>query len=92
MHYTCSMHIVEPSKNLIHKELEMLSRQLLIASQNLVQISVHELKHNVNMVKFLSCHGHQNSLEVDDILMLEQFQQVQFSQNPLRDYFMLKRL
>ena len=74
MHYPRSMHVIDPSQNLVHKQLEMLPGQLLITSQNFMQISIHELKNNVNVVEFLSCHGHQNGLEVNDVLMFEQFQ------------------
>jgi hypothetical protein len=54
MHYPRSMHIIDPSQNLVHKQLEMLPGQLLITSQNFMQISIHELKNNVNVVEFLS--------------------------------------
>jgi hypothetical protein len=69
MHNSNRMHVIQPSQNLIHEHLKMLSRQFLLASQNLVQVSIHELEHNINMVKVLSGHWHLNRFEVDYVLV-----------------------
>ncbi len=69
MHDSSRMHIVQPPHNLVHEELKMLSLQFLLTSQNLVQISIHEFKHNVNVVEVLSCHWHLNRFEVDDVFV-----------------------
>lgn len=68
---TCRMHVIQTSHNLIHEQLKMFPGQLLITSQNLMQVSVHELKHNVNIVEILSRHGHHDGLQIDDVFVFE---------------------
>ena len=63
------MHMIESSNNLIHEELKMFPGEFLITFQNLMQISIHELEHDINMVEILSCHWHYYRFKVDNILV-----------------------
>jgi hypothetical protein len=66
----------------------MLFFQLLGTFQDFMQIGIHVLEGNVNMIEVLSSNGHQYGFEIDDILMLEELEQMKLPHNSLGNDFM----
>ncbi len=66
------MNVLQPPDNLVQEEPEMLLAQILLASQYLMQIRIHKLKHNVHILELFPWRWHQNCVDFNDILVFEQ--------------------
>jgi len=83
VHNVRRMHVVKASQDLVHEVLVVVTLKLLLRVNELVEVSLHKLGDDVHIVipdfgrRFL------NVYELNDILMLEEFQNLNFSKNSL---------
>ena len=78
------VHIVATSQHLEHKVLQMVVCQILSRVDHSVHISLHQLSNDVDVL--ISCHvGRLGHIEhLDNVLMVKEFEQADFSHNSLR--------
>jgi hypothetical protein len=76
--------VLERAEYLVHEVSEMLVRQGLVAADNLVQVSVHQLRDLVHVRKFRPRSRGLNVNESDNVLVVQEPQQLDLSKCSLR--------
>lgn len=64
------MNVLEAAQDLVDKKLNMLVTQTLVRLDNLREISLHELRDYINLVKFLQRLWLQNGFYRQHIVMI----------------------
>ena len=66
------MNILESSQDLIEEKLDVIVGQWLIGLNDLRKIRLHQLGHYVNLIKTRPVFWLQNTLDAQDVLVVEQ--------------------
>ena len=66
----CGVDILQTSEDLVKEKLNMVVRKGLIRLNNLSQVSFHQLRYYINLVKVFSALRFQNSFNTEDIFMV----------------------
>jgi hypothetical protein len=77
------MEVVSSGEKLVHEVLQVLICQLLSRVNNSVHISFHQFGDNVNIFVPSGCRGLQNINQVNDVLLVKELQQLDFSHDTL---------
>lgn len=63
---------MKASENLVEEKFEMFFGEGLVAFEYLMQVSVHKLENDINVIKLFPGHGHYEGFHVDDVFVFEQ--------------------
>ena len=87
-----AVHVLQAAKHLVNEVLTVVVRQVLRAAYDLVQVCVHELVHEVDVVEEVPARRPQDVSHRDDVLVLEIPQQRDFAQCSSRVCDVLERV
>ena len=90
MDYLGGVDVFKPSQQLIQEEFVMFFSQWLLAFDDRCEIGVHHLRYHVHILEIFPRFREDDCLDIDDVLMFEEFQQPEFSQGSLCEYLMLE--
>jgi hypothetical protein len=86
----CRVDVLQPSQDLVHKELDMIIREGLVRLDDLGQVCLHQLTYYVYLFEIGLRLRLQYCLHSDDIIMLKQSGNFEFSERPLCEDFMFE--
>lgn len=77
------MDILQGTKQLIEKKLIMLPSQVIISLDDLMEIWLHELKYNINILKFSSWRRKHDVLNFNNVWMPKKPEKLYFTENSI---------
>lgn len=91
MKYVGGVDVLQSPQDLVDEVFVVSNSELLSRGDDLVQISVHEIRHNVQGVEMLLIwRRRQNVFQAEDVLVMKVPQQLDFAQRALRILQVLK--
>lgn len=72
MHNVGRVDVLQPSQQLIQKEFVVLFSEMLIAFDDRSEISVYQLRNDIDILKLLPRLGQHDTLNAHNILMFQQ--------------------
>ena len=78
------MHILQGTKHLIKKKLVMLLSQVIVSFDDLVQIRLHELKHDVNVFELSFRRRKHDAFDLDYIRMPQETEKLDLAEDAER--------
>lgn len=75
MEDTRRVNVLQPTEHLVQEELMVLRCQVIVGLDHLVQIGLHQLENNKNVLKIARRGGQHDVLDLYDVRVAQQAQQ-----------------